>query len=102
MRPPRLLLAALIGLHLAQPLRADEDDHEHARAALAAGQILPLSEILAIVGRAVPGHVIDIDFEAEGRGRFRYEFEILAETGAIMDVTVDAATGEILEVEEDD
>jgi len=99
----RLILAALA---LALPAfaasaLADRDDHDRARAALERGEVLPLSQLLAKVEAELGGRVIEIEFERDD-GRFVYEFEIVSTDGRLAEVTVDAATGAVLEREYDD
>ncbi len=47
--------------------------------------------------------MIEVEFETEG-GRYFYEFELISRDGVIREVTVDAATGDVLgvEIEDDD
>lgn len=64
----------------------------------------PLAEILARVADAVPGEVIGVEFERQHRREqsiWIYEFKILATDGRRREVEVDAATGRILNVEDD-
>lgn len=92
LRPILLLLALLV----AQPAPAQERrDHERARAALEAGQIRPLSELLAEVERRYHGRVIEADLELDD-GQWLYEFKILPSNGRVFEVELDAATGQFL------
>lgn len=78
------------------PAGAREDnDHERARAALEAGQIRPLADLLAEVGRRYLGRVIETELDQED-GRWVYEFRILPPTGRVFELEVDAATGALL------
>lgn len=63
-----LLLLPMLMLPLGVPdARADgRRDHERARAALAAGEIRPLAELLAEVQRRYVGRVIETELEREG------------------------------------
>lgn len=92
------------------PLLADTktpQDHELAREALRRGEILPLTKILPIVQKRVPGEVIkvslddDPDHDHTRQGRFEYEVKVLTPTGQVIEVELDARTGTILEIEED-
>lgn len=87
----RALLPIMPALLLAAAAQADPD-HDRARAALARGEILPLSAILPKVQRRHGGRVIEVELEREG-ARYIYEFEVIARTGRILEVEVDAATG---------
>jgi uncharacterized membrane protein YkoI len=82
-------------------------EHELAREALRRGEILPLTKILPIVQKRVPGEVIkvslddDPDHEHTRRGIIKYEVKVLTAAGEVIEVELDARTGRILEVEED-
>jgi uncharacterized membrane protein YkoI len=93
-----MLRHALLALLLlsASPVGAQERrDHERARAALEAGQIRPLSELLAVVERRYRGRVIEADLERDD-GQWLYEFKILPQNGRVFTVEIDAATGDFL------
>jgi len=90
---------ALVAL-LAPPAAFADSDHDAARRALERGEVLPLSEILAIVGRDLEGHVIEVEFETKDE-RHVYEFKLITEGGRLVEVYVDAASGEIVKVKED-
>jgi uncharacterized membrane protein YkoI len=88
--------AALLGLAAARPAAAQERrDHERARAALEAGQIRPLSELLTEVERRFRGRVIEADLDRDD-GQWLYEFKILPPNGRLFRVEVDAATGQLV------
>lgn len=88
-----LLVLALVAT---SPAGAQERrDHERARAALEAGQIRPLSELLAVVERRYSGRVIEADLERDD-GQWLYEFKILPQNGRVFTVELDAATGNLL------
>ncbi|WP_299845470.1 PepSY domain-containing protein [uncultured Jannaschia sp.] len=92
---------------LPAPAPADErdvtPDSEIARAAVARGEILPLSELLPRLLEAFPGEVLDIEIDLYPDGRFEeYEFEVLTLDGRLIEVDMDAATGEITDVEDED
>jgi len=63
------------------------------RRAVEAGQLKPLSEILASVQAAHPGKVIDVDLERDRSGRRVYEITILKGNGQRAKVLVDATSG---------
>lgn len=84
--------------------RVDYDgglDAGAARAAMLRGEILPLDKILAIVRKTVPGEIIEIELDLE-YGVLIYEMDILSPDGRLFELEVSAATGKILEIEEDD
>jgi uncharacterized membrane protein YkoI len=99
----RLLFAALVlALGLPAAAHAERDsDHDEALRAVQSGQILPLNRLLDIAQREVPGEVVDVDLEHDD-GRLEYEIEILGQNGRVRTVTLDARTGAVLEVEDDD
>lgn len=91
------LAAALIALGVVAPPVAAQDrrDHERARAALEAGQIRPLSELLTEVERRFRGRVIEADLDRDD-GQWLYEFKILPPNGRVFRVELDAATGTVV------
>lgn len=95
----RVLLLLLLSATV--PAAMADEDHERARAALERGEILPLSHILEIVEADTPGRVIDLDFDSDD-GRYLYELEILDSSGRLLELTLDAATGAIIERDYED
>ncbi len=92
------LAAAVSGLAatVAPPAAArDRDDQDRARAALAAGEIRPLAEILAEVERRYLGRVIQIELDRED-GRWLYELKLLPPSGRVFELEVDATTAALL------
>jgi len=95
-------LAVLISLATIAMVAAREDDRERrdaVRHAVEAGDALPLSQILPKVRDKVAGDVIGVDIERE-RGRWSYEFRIIGRDGRVLEVHVDARSGEIERIEE--
>ncbi len=94
---PLLFLAPL----LAVPARADEDEFENerdsarARAAVEAGEIRPLSQLLARIEARYAGRVIATELEHE-HDRWIYTFKLLPEAGHIFSVELDAASGKVV------
>lgn len=76
----------------------DDDDHDAARRAVDSGQALTLVEVKRIVGERVPGEIVSVKLDRED-DRLIYEFRILTANGRLVEAEVDAATGTILEVE---
>ena len=91
----------LMALWAGPALAATFEDYERAREALARNEILPLADILARVEAQFDSRMIEVEFEAEA-GRYFYEFELVSRDGMIREVTVDAASGEVLQVEIED
>ncbi len=103
----RLLVLAALAAWCAAPEadarrgRGRGGDHDDARAALESGEVLPLSRIMPLALRAVPGEVLEVELERE-HGRLVYEIEILARSGRVRKVILNARTGALLGVEDDD
>ena len=101
----RLALALLVSLLLAGaqavPARERSSDQHRARAAVAAGERLPLSRILALIEAQVGGRVLEVELDDDD-GRELYEVDILSSDGRVRELKVDPATGEILAEELDD
>ena len=96
--PRRWLLAALLPALLALPVPGvarDDHDHDRARAALQAGEILPLPVIMARVSELHPGQVLAVELENED-GLWRYEIKLLEPGGGLLKLDVDARSGRIL------
>ena len=93
-------LAVVLSL-IAGPALADRDDHDRARRALEAGEVLPLSEILAAVEAAQPGRLIEVELERDD-GRWVYELELVAPDGRILEIEIDAATADILDIDREE
>lgn len=92
----RLLPLLAVSTLLAAPAAAqDRRDHERARAALEAGQIRPLSELLTEVERRYRGRVIEAELELDD-GQWLYEIKILPPNGRLFTVELDAATGALI------
>lgn len=96
-----LLTAAAFFLAAAEPAAGDDIDHNEVLRLLQEGHILSLGEITAAVRAKVPGEVLEVELEKED-GLYVYEFKILGPNGRVQEVEVDAATGKILDIEDDD
>ncbi|MBS0419295.1 MAG: PepSY domain-containing protein [Proteobacteria bacterium] len=70
------------------------------RSAVAQGQLLSLPRILELAQQQVAGEPVKIELERK-HGRLEYEVKILADTGRVREVKLDAQTGAILKVEDD-
>lgn len=81
---------------LAGPVAAWADsDHDRARAALQAGEILPLPRLLETVAKDTPGHVLEVELDRE-HGQWVYELKILQPNGQIVKLKLDARNGNVL------
>lgn len=101
----RLLVLAVFAAALAPTAEARRGrgrggDHDEAREAYEIGEALPLSRILPLALRAVPGEILEVELERE-HGRLLYEIEILARSGRVRKVILDARTGAFLGAEDE-
>lgn len=91
------LLVACLLIGATAPLHAGERrDHERARAALAAGEIRPLGELVAAIESRYVGAIVETELERKG-GRWIYEIKLLPPSGRVVELKFDAATGALLE-----
>ena len=77
--------------------RADDDgddDHDAARRAREAGDVLPLASLRDRVAAELGGRIVGVEFERED-GRYVYEFKLLMPDGRLHEVAVDARTGDV-------
>lgn len=97
-------LVMLMALALALPgsgvsFAADNPDHDRARQAVEAGDVLPLRTILDRVEREYPGQVMEVELERE-KGEWVYEVKLLRKGGALMKLKIQARDGTILSFKE--
>ncbi|ABL69758.1 MULTISPECIES: PepSY domain-containing protein [Paracoccus] len=76
-------------------------DFEYARDAVEQGRILPLAEVLARLHETQPGRVSEVELEEED-GMTIYEIELVTPDGRLIEVEIDAASGRILALDQDD
>ena len=95
MKPLLLLFLTL----LAPPALAS-GDHDDAREAVQAHNLLPLAEIIAGVLETFDARMLEVELERDGGG-YLYEFELITASGQMLEVAVDAMTGDIVEVEQE-
>lgn len=88
------LLAALAFAHSAHAHSGG--DHDRARQALEAGEILPLSHVLERIEQSHPGQVIDVELERGHDARWVYKVKVLQRGGALIRLKVDARDGRVL------
>jgi uncharacterized membrane protein YkoI len=99
-------ILAILAVGLAPDARvraSDEVDigHDAARQLVESGRIRPLDGIVGTVAEQVPGKLIETKLEQE-HGQYVYEVKILRPDGRVQEVEVDAASGKILKIEDDD
>ena len=78
----------------------DDRTYDRARRAVDRGEALPIAKLLERLRTQVPGEVVGVEFERE-HGRWVYEFKVVDSKGRLLEVYVDAKTGEVLSMEED-
>ena len=91
------LLKILLFMLLASPVMAGESDHDAVLRAVRAGEIRPLTEIMAIVRPQLQGEVIKVEAERK-QGVWVYEFRVVDTSGQRSDVYVDGKTARIIQV----
>lgn len=96
-----LALALMTAPGMMGVARADDSDHERARSALEAGEVLPLREVLARVEVDYPGQVMELELERDD-GMWLYEIKILQAGGVLIKLEVDARDGRVLAVKGQD
>lgn len=89
------LSSLLAGALVAMPAIGRDDDHDRAREALKAGQVMPLRAVLERLEREYPGQVLDIEIEEE-HGRLIYEVKLLQNDGRLIKLELDAKTATVL------
>lgn len=77
------------------------DDHERARQAVQAGQVLPLRTVLERLEREHPGQVLEVELERDG-DRWHYEIKLLQPDGRLLKLLLDARTADVLRSKERD
>ncbi len=102
---PTLALIGLVAtLPAAMPAQADDERHEaahdHLRDGVASGRIKSLADLRRTVLARVPGDIVSARVEQE-HGLELYEFRVLRVDGRLVEVELDARTGEIREIEND-
>jgi uncharacterized membrane protein YkoI len=93
------VILLMLSLGLANPAHARRDgDHERAREAVQAGEVMPLRQLLEQLEREHAGQVLEIELErAHGEGRWIYEIRLLQADGQLVKRKLDARTGAALE-----
>lgn len=100
----RKLLALTLALLSPTAVGGQQDslpDFELAQDAVARGEILPLARILRLLEQEHPGTVVEVELEYS-HGIRVYEVELITPDGRLIEVDIDATTGQILDVEEED
>lgn len=97
-RLTRLALAFALTLCASVPSAPGfADAHDRARSAVRAGEAQPLGSILSAIQRRYPGRALSADL-AERGGTLVYRIKWLGKDDQVRDITVDARSGQILNV----
>lgn len=90
------LLAGLAAVLLrCNPAMADDPgDHERARRALEAGEVMPLRAVLDRVERDYPGEVLEVELDRED-GAWVYEIKLIRKGGDLLKLELDARDGSL-------
>lgn len=64
-----------------------------------AGEVLPLSEIISLHPVLSESRLLDIELEREDNGDLIYELEILKAENLVLELEIDAATGQLIREE---
>lgn len=97
MLPSVLAAMCLSALGLSAAWAGDERDHERARSAVQAGEVLPLPTLLEKLRRTHPGQVLELELERDD-GRWIYEVKLLQANGQLLKLELDAGTGQVLKI----
>jgi uncharacterized membrane protein YkoI len=76
----------------------DNDDLDTVYKSVRQGDLMPLSKIRPAILARWPGEMVAVDIKRDG-AKTKYEFRVLRADGHLLEIEVDAATGEPLEVE---
>ena len=95
-----VLLACLLAMPAGAegPSRRDGDS-DYARDGVRRGTLVRLERLLADAERRYPGRVIEVELDDD---HDEYEIEILMRDGRVVELTYDARSGRLLEIEIDD
>ncbi len=100
LRRKSVFVVALVAALAAAAVRADEPhDHDRARRALEAGEVMPLSRILDRVERDYPGRVLEVELDREDE-RWLYEIKLLQDGGRVLKLKIDARDASLLEAKD--
>ena len=92
------VLCALV-LTLGSGLTHADSDHDRARQALQAGEVLPLATILERVEREHAGKVLDVELDRDnddGLVRWVYKVKVLTTGGMRIKLQIDAKSGDLI------
>jgi len=94
-----LVIVATVGVSTAAKSRdARDEDQERARNAFERGEILPITEILALASQHLPGDVVEVELKFEDN-YISYEIDVLTSTGKVREIELDARNGAVIEID---
>ncbi|KXF75679.1 hypothetical protein ATN84_16975 [Paramesorhizobium deserti] len=98
-----VLLVGWMTAHADEDLRPPKEklegaDLDRIRSLVQQGKLLSLATLKADILKRWPGELIGVTVDQE-HGNIVYEFRILRPTGQMTEVEVDAATGKLVEIE---
>ena len=93
------VLAAALLIGSVIPARADSD-HVAARRLREAGEIMPLEKIAERARAEKPGEILEAELKQK-RGRYIYEVEILDAGGRVWELRLDARSGALIKIEQE-
>lgn len=94
-----LAMLALLGMGTGAGFAGDDRDHDRARRAVEAGEVLPLRTILERIEREHPGQVMEVELDRE-KGEWLYEVKVLRRNGALVKLKINARDGTVLGIKE--
>lgn len=97
--PQRLRWMCAVLLMCVAGLCQADTDHDRARRALEAGEILPLATLLQRVERDHAGQVLDVELDREKDGpsaRWIYKIKLLRPGGALVKLKIDGRDGSLI------
>lgn len=104
----QILIVAILGGDATGAMARGNDErrdgdigHREARALVREGVILPLAQLMERIREAREGRVIEVELERK-HGQYIYEVELLDEHGQVWELKIDAASGEMLKLEQED
>ena len=94
-----LYLGLVVGTISFSTLGDDSDfNAQQIRKMVSQGKILPLETILKINKPLIEGTLLDLEVESE-HGKIIYELEFLKQNGDVVELIINAKTGELLDQE---
>jgi len=85
---------------MGEPLLLAKLDAQEARELKQSGQIMPLEQLITRVNKDYPGQIIEIELDEE-KDRYVYDIELVDEEGVVIELKIDASTGEVLRYKKD-